>query len=81
VRLRAQLDEPRAADRLRTVVSAMEAVRLDLLRVAAGTIDSGAVTAQLDAARRLGEQVDEMMKVERGAELTARRTSEQREVK
>ena len=60
VRLRASA-EPAAAPRLQTVVAAMEALRLDLLRVQAGTVEPSALTAQIDAARRVGEHVSALL--------------------
>jgi serine/threonine-protein kinase len=61
MRLRERPPDPASSERLRTVVAAMESLRLDLLRVASGAAEPGAVTAQLEAARRIGEDVDAML--------------------
>lgn len=61
VQLRDRIDDPRAAERLRTVVVAMEALRLDLLRVKEGSAEPSSITQQLDAAREVGAQVDAML--------------------
>jgi serine/threonine-protein kinase len=55
--LRARND-PAAADRLATVVAALETLRLDLFRLHAGSVTPGELTANLDAVRRVGEEVD-----------------------
>ena len=62
--LRARADDPAAAARLQTAVAALEAVRLDLLRVHAGSRSIDDLTRSVDAARALGARVD--------AELAAR---------
>jgi len=60
---RAQVaDEPgraRAAARLAQAVAALENLRLDLLRAAAGSVDTG-LTADLEAARKVADLVDGM---------------------
>jgi hypothetical protein len=60
VRLRASAD-PSSVARLQTVVVAMESLRLDLLRVQSGTVEPSALTAQIDAARRVGEHVSALL--------------------
>jgi serine/threonine-protein kinase len=62
VRLRSRFDDPASAQRLQTVVTAMEGLRLDLLRVKAGTVEPSALTAQIDAARLVGEHVDALLR-------------------
>jgi len=57
--LRRARDE--AARRRDTAVTALESIRLDLLRLQAGTTDSVSITAVLDAARRLGRDVDSLV--------------------
>jgi serine/threonine-protein kinase len=71
-RLRAQADTDasgeapagRAAERLRVTVAALEAVRLDLLKLHAGAGSLDELTRDVEAARELGRRVD--------AELAAR---------
>ena len=46
-------------------VAALEAVRLDLLRLHGGAIDLQPITAVLDAARELGEELDRLGKAQR----------------
>ncbi|HET9796640.1 MAG TPA: hypothetical protein VFP90_01560, partial [Gemmatimonadaceae bacterium] len=46
-----------AAERLATTVAAIEAIRLDLLRLQMGSVGLESVTASLDAARSIGEQI------------------------
>ena len=48
-----------AAQRLATTVSALESIRLDLLRLQMGSAGLESVTASLEAARRVGDQIDE----------------------
>jgi serine/threonine-protein kinase len=48
----------REQERLATTVTALEAIRLDLLRLSAGVGDSASLTRALMAAARLGQQVD-----------------------
>ena len=59
----ADLDGARAAaqSRLGQVVAAMEAIRLDLLRLRAGAGSLESVTADLTAAREIGEQTDRLL--------------------
>jgi serine/threonine-protein kinase len=62
-------DDPVAAERLATVVAAMESFRLDLLGLAAGQASIPDVTAHLEEARRISERIDGVLR-ERAAELT-----------
>jgi len=54
--LRAARDD--AGRRLATAVAALENIRLDLLRLQAGTGDVRSITAALNAARRMGAEID-----------------------
>jgi len=56
--LRARADTPGGATRLATAVAALETLRLDLLKLHAGSGSLDELTRDLDAARALGEQVD-----------------------
>ncbi len=51
--------------RLGTTIAALESIRLDLLRLRAGEIAPGNLTAQLDVVRELRRQVDAVVEVER----------------
>jgi serine/threonine-protein kinase len=51
-------DDPVAAERLATVVAAMESFRLDLLGLAAGHASIPDVTLHIEEARRLSERID-----------------------
>ena len=48
-----------AAERLATTVAALENIRLDLLRLQMGSASVDSVTASIDAARRVGDQIAE----------------------
>lgn len=50
-----------AVERLASTVSALEAIRLDLLRLQLGRAGVESVTASLDAARRIGDQISESL--------------------
>ena len=50
-----------AAERLATTVAALENIRLDLLRLQMGSAGIESVTASLDAARRIGDQIAESL--------------------
>jgi predicted Ser/Thr protein kinase len=65
--LREQAGTPRGAARLATAVAALETLRLDLLKLHAGTGSVDDLTRDLDAARALGEQVDAQLEAERAA--------------
>ena len=58
VALGARRDDPRAAERLATVVAALETLRLDLFRLQAGALTRDALTSNIEAVRRIGEDVD-----------------------
>jgi serine/threonine-protein kinase len=62
--LRSGKDDARAQDRFATAVAALENLRLDLLRLHAGTATVDELTAHLEQARKMGEEID--------AELEAR---------
>jgi serine/threonine-protein kinase len=51
-------DDPAAAERRQLTVAALEAVRLDLLRLHAGRGSADQLTRDLEAARQLGARVD-----------------------
>jgi len=53
-----QRDNPRASMRLSTAVAALESMRLDLLRLHAGDASLDELTQDLQAARRVSEQID-----------------------
>ena len=46
-----------SAERLAATVAALESIRLDLLRLQMGTANVASVTASLEAAHRVGEQI------------------------
>ena len=50
-----------AAHRLAATVSALESIRLDLLRLQMGSAGLESVTASLDAAQRVGEQIEQAL--------------------
>lgn len=50
-----------AAQRLAATVSALESIRLDLLRLQMGSAGLESVTASLDAAQRVGEQIEQAL--------------------
>ncbi len=54
-----------AAAHLAESVAALEGIRLDLLRLHAGTADLAPLTTLLDAARRIGEDVSRLAEAER----------------
>jgi serine/threonine-protein kinase len=56
--LRERADDPAAAKRLATAVAALESLRLDLLRLHAGNVTVDELTRDLEAARRVGEDID-----------------------
>ena len=58
VALRARSDDPEAAERLAVVVAALETLRLDLFRLHAGTVTDGEFTANVEAVRRIGAEID-----------------------
>jgi serine/threonine-protein kinase len=56
--LRARADEPAAAERLQVVAAALEAVRIDLLKLHAGAGSLDELTRDIEAAREVGRHVD-----------------------
>ncbi len=66
--LRGRPDDPAAAERLRMTVGALEAMRLDLLRLHAGTGSLDELTRDVEAARDLGRRVDAMLEARALAE-------------
>ncbi|MDH3497558.1 MAG: serine/threonine protein kinase [Gemmatimonadota bacterium] len=56
--LRADATDPETNGRLATAVAALETLRLDLLRLHAGTGTLDELTRNLEAARRIGDEVD-----------------------
>jgi eukaryotic-like serine/threonine-protein kinase len=66
-------ERTKADDRLAEVVTALENVRLDLLRLHAGTRTPQGITQDLEAARALGEDADRLIAGVREAEATLKR--------
>jgi serine/threonine protein kinase len=58
-----------AAQRLALTVAALENIRLDLLRLQMGSAGLESVTASLDAARQIGEQIAGSVEAQREVEL------------
>jgi serine/threonine-protein kinase len=56
--LRERMNEPGVAERLATAVAALETLRIDLLRLHAGNASLDELTQDLEAARRVGEDID-----------------------
>ncbi|MDH4043752.1 MAG: protein kinase [Gemmatimonadota bacterium] len=65
--LRAHANTPQGGARLATAVAAIETLRLDLLKLHAGTGSMDELTRDLDAARALGAQVDAQINAQRDA--------------
>jgi len=63
-----------AAQRLATTVSALESIRLDLLRLQLGSAGIESVTASLDAATRVGDQIEEAIAAQDAVERILRET-------
>jgi serine/threonine-protein kinase len=61
-----------AAERLATTVAAIEAIRLDLLRLQMGSVGLESVTASLDAARSIGEQIAASLEAQEAVERLLR---------
>ena len=61
-----------AAAQLAESVAALEGIRLDLLRLHAGTSDLAPLTTLMDAARQIGEDVGRLAEAQREVEDTAR---------
>jgi hypothetical protein len=64
-----------AAERLATTVAALESIRLDLLRLQMGSAGIDSVTASLDAARRVGDQIAESIAAQAAVEHLLREQS------
>jgi serine/threonine-protein kinase len=56
--LRERMNEPGVAERLATAVAALETLRIDLLRLHGGNASLDELTQDLEAARRVGEDID-----------------------
>ena len=56
--LRERTPNPETDRRLQSVLAALEMLRLDLLRLSAASSDTGDLTRDLDAARRLSDEID-----------------------
>jgi serine/threonine-protein kinase len=56
--LRERLHEPGVAERFATAVAALETLRMDLLRLHAGSASLDELTQDLEAAQRVGEEID-----------------------
>jgi serine/threonine-protein kinase len=63
-----------AAQRLATTVSALEGIRLDLLRLQMGSAGLESVTASLEAAKRVGDQIGEAVAAQEAVEQILRET-------
>jgi len=59
--LRERVDDPGADERLATAVAALEAIRLDLLRLHAGVGAHDEITKDIESARRVGEGIDAVL--------------------
>jgi serine/threonine-protein kinase len=60
-----------AAAHLAESVTALESIRLDLLRLHAGAVDVAPLTTLMDAARRIGEDLDRLAEAQREVEDAA----------
>jgi serine/threonine-protein kinase len=56
-----------AASHLAESVAALEGIRLDLLRLHAGTTDLAPLTTLMDAARRVGDDLSRLAEAQREA--------------
>lgn len=63
--LRGSGDTPADPVRFASAVTALESLRLDLWRLQAGTITADDLTAELDAVRRVGEEIDAVVEARR----------------
>jgi hypothetical protein len=61
-----------AAERLATTVAALENIRLDLLRLQIGRTSLDSVTASIDAARRVGDQIADSIAAQAAVERLLR---------
>ena len=68
-----RVERTKADERLSEVVTALENVRLDLLRLHAGTGDAGGITQDLAAARAVGDDADRLIAGVREAEASIKR--------
>ena len=57
-----------ARERLASTVAALEGIRLDLLRLQLGSTDLASVTASIDEARRIGDQIADSIAAQRAVE-------------
>jgi hypothetical protein len=64
-----------AAERLASTVAALENIRLDLLRLQMGSAGIESVTASLDAARQIGQQIADSLGAQAEVERLLRRTT------
>ncbi|MDB4882503.1 MAG: hypothetical protein JWL95_1269 [Gemmatimonadetes bacterium] len=64
-----------AAQRLASTVAALESIRLDLLRLQMGSAGIESVTASIDAARRIGDQIGEAVSAQDEVERLLREVS------
>ena len=65
--LRERARDPAAGRRLATAVAALESLRLDLMRMQAGDLTLDELTTNVDAARRVGEEIDVQLDARREA--------------
>jgi hypothetical protein len=63
-----------AGERLATTVSALEGIRLDLLRLQMGSAGLESVTASIEAAKRVGDQIGEAVAAQEAVERILRET-------
>lgn len=57
-------EDPVSRERFATIATALEGVRLDLLRLGTGASDLAAITADLELAEAVGAQVDDALRAE-----------------
>ncbi len=67
------------AERLAATVAALENIRLDLLRLQMGSAGIESVTASLDAARQIGQQISDSLGAQAEVERLLRSTSTRRD--
>jgi hypothetical protein len=63
--LRARGGDPGGVERLPATLAALESIRLDLLRLGAGASTGDELTADLEAAREVGERVNALLDAHR----------------
>ena len=66
----------KAAQQLADLVSALESMRLDLLRLRAGQLSADSITQNVDTARQLGEDVDHLLSGQAAVDEMLRDASE-----